>query len=278
MMYFVYNCLLTATFFASLPLLPMLYFLGKRFHEGLGERFGFYDGAKIAAVVGARPLWIHAASVGEVRSAAHLARGLRNRQPSRKIVLTTFTATGNRIAREMGLADVVLFLPLDLMWIVRRALARIDPAVLIIVETEIWPNLLREAHRKGVPTLLLSGRLSERSLRRYSLFATFFRRVVGYFTAMGMQSQQDRNRIVKLGASASQVSILGSLKRAASDAGSMRHMIAQARSESGAKRRAAPWLVVGSSHRGEEEILIDVFISLKQRFPQFQMVLAPRHP
>jgi len=278
MVYLLYNCICALAFLLFLPVLPLFFLMGWRFYEGLGERLGFYPGAKFVPLDGARPVWIHAASVGEVRSAAQLARELKRRSPARKIVVSTFTATGNRIARQMGFADVLLFLPLDLLWVVRRAFARIDPSVLIVIETEIWPNLLREAYRKGIPALLLSGRLTARSLRRYSWFAAFFRRVIGHFTALGMQTEEDRDRIVKLGAPADHVAVVGSLKHAAGggagagDAGEL----FQAGSET--DRNGRHWLVVGSSHRGEEEILIDVFISLKQSFPLLQMVLAPRHP
>ncbi|MBI2530979.1 MAG: 3-deoxy-D-manno-octulosonic acid transferase [Deltaproteobacteria bacterium] len=278
MAYFLYNFIVTAVFIACLPLLPLLYLLGKRFHEGLAERFGFYDRGKIISVAGKSPVWIHAASVGEVRAASHLVRELKQRSPARKIIVSTFTATGNRIAREMAFADLVLFLPLDVLWIVRRTYARIDPSVLIIVETEIWPNLLREAYRRGVPTLLLSGRLSARSLRRYSLLATFFRRVIQYFTALGMQSEEDHDRIVKLGAAAERVSVVGNLKHAARDGRAAGSSSKRLQTEREADRRGGHWLVVGSSHRGEEAILIEAFITLKRHFPHLQMVLAPRHP
>src|SRR3972149_741641 len=278
MAYFLYNFIMTAVFIACLPLLPFLYLLGKRFHEGLAERFGFYGRAKFDSVAAAKPVWIHAASVGEVLSASHLARELKQRSPARKIIVSTFTATGNRIARQMAFADLVLFLPLDVLWIIRRTYARIDPSVLIIVETEIWPNLLREAYRRGVPTLLLSGRLSARSLRRYSLLATFFRRVIRYFTALGMQSEEDHDRIVQLGAAAERVSVVGNLKHAARGGHAAASSSKRLQIKREADRRGGHWLVVGRSPRGEEAVLIEVFIALKRHFPHLQMVLAPRHP
>ena len=278
MAYFVYNCITAAVFIVSFPALPLFYLFGKRFHEGLAERLGFYRKAKFAGLAGTRPIWIHAASVGEVRAASHLARELKRRFPAQSIVVSTFTATGNRSAREMSVADLVIFLPLDLLWIVRRALARIDPAALIIVETEIWPNLLREASRRGIPALLLSGRLSARAWRKYSWFGGFFRHVVRYFTAIGMQSKQDRERIVRLGAPANRVSIVGNLKHAFSDGQGAPGFGTGGTTQSGRNPRDSLWLVAGSSHRGEEEILIEAFMFLKARFPRVRLVLAPRHP
>lgn len=278
MAYFVYNCLTAAVFIVSFPALPLFYLLGKRFHEGLAERLGFYPKAKFDSLAGTRPVWIHAASVGEVRAASHLARELKRRCPAQRIVMSTFTATGNRSAREMGCADLVLFLPLDLLWIVRRALTRIDPAVLIIIETEIWPNLLREASRRGIPALLLSGRLSARAWRKYSWFGGFFRHVVRYFTVIGMQSKQDRERIIKLGAPANRVSIVGNLKHTFSEGQGAPAFGNRDQTQAGRHHSDGLWLVAGSSHRGEEEILIEAFMFLKARFPRLQLVLAPRHP
>jgi 3-deoxy-D-manno-octulosonic-acid transferase len=108
-----------------------------------------------------------------VRSAVPLVSALKARASQRKILLSTFTATGNRQARQIPGVDAVIFFPLDLFWIVRRALMKFDPALLVIIETEIWPNLLRQAYRRGVPTLLLSGRLSAKASARYTLCRSF---------------------------------------------------------------------------------------------------------
>jgi 3-deoxy-D-manno-octulosonic-acid transferase len=267
--YFLYNLALSAAFAVTLPLLPILWLLGKAYRAGLSQRLGYYSQREIGAVAGTRPVWIHASSVGEVRSAHHLIGELKRISPTRKIVLSTFTATGNRIAKDLGAADVVLFLPLDVWWTVRRAFAKIEPSLLILIETEIWPNLLREAHQRGIPTLLLSGRLSGRALKQYALLGRFFRQVTRCFTALGMQSSEDADRIKKLGAEASKVAVTGSLKHAS---GIGRRFV-----ENQAPRDNL-LLIVGSSHRGEEEVLLQVFVSLKRQFPNLQMVLAPRHP
>jgi 3-deoxy-D-manno-octulosonic-acid transferase len=149
---------------------------------------------------------------------------------------------------------------------------------LIIIETEIWPNLLREASRKGIPSLLLSGRLSARAWRKYSWFGGFFRQVVASFTAIGMQSKQDRERIVRLGAPANRVSVVGNLKHVFS--GGQGALAVRNRDEAPPRVHHSDrlWLVAGSSHRGEEEILIEAFMFLRARFPRVRLVLAPRHP
>lgn len=274
MAYLVYNVLITLVFLITLPFTPLLLLRGERLWAGLGQRLGRYPTNPTISSKSPRPLWIHAASVGEVRSVRTLSEQLRLRFPERAIILSTLTHTGNLIARQNPALDRVFYLPLDLWWTARRALAIIDPAVLIFVETEIWPNLLRQAHRKGVPTILLSGRLSEKSFRNYSRLDWFFRRVFRLLIACGMQSEVDRQRIISLGTAPNRVSISGNLKQTA--------VSNDDRALSGdpdkQKPTGSPIWVVGSSHRGEEEIVCAAFKLLKQRFWKLRMVLAPRHP
>jgi 3-deoxy-D-manno-octulosonic-acid transferase len=272
MWYFLYNLILTVAFACVLPVTPFIALLGSRYRDGLIQRLGFYPAAILASVASARPVWIHAASVGEVRSAEPLVRELKARAPQRKILISTFTSTGHRIAQRIGDVDAVIFLPLDVLWIVRRALISFRPSALLIIETEIWPNLLREAFRQGVPTLLLSGRLSPKAFSRYSLFRFFFRVVLNHFTVLGMQSAADAARLRKLGASEKKISVVGSLKFAFDKTQKRRECPALAGCQD------KPLLVVGSSHRGEEEILLQAFAAARSRFPKLSMVLAPRHP
>lgn len=278
MQYFVYNVLSTLALIFALPLLPLLFLLGGRFRAGLAQRFGFYPPAVLRALAGGRPIWLHAASVGEVSAAARLSAELKRNLPACKILLSTFTATGHHMARQIPAVDAAVYLPLDQLWIVRRALAKFNPAVVILLETEIWPNLLREAHGKGIPTLLLSGRLSDRAYRRYTLFYSFFRRVMKCVSAIGAQSTEDAERMVRLGADAHRVSVVGNLKRAPLPQHTNGPTPLTSDAAAGARAGQGPLLVVGSSHRGEEEILLKVFLTLKESFPNLQMVLAPRHP
>jgi len=271
MWYLLYNLLLTIAFALALPFLPVLCLFGSRYREGLLQRLGFYPGEISLALATESPIWIHAASVGEVRSAEALAHALKERIPGRKILLSTFTATGYRLGRQIAGVDGVIFFPVDLFWIVRRALANFNPVLVIIIETEIWPNFLRQAYRRGIPTLLLSGRLSARASARYQLCRSFFRRVLGSFTALGMQTAEDAVRIVGLGAAENKVSVVGSLKSQGpnSQAAANRFTLAW---------RGKPLLVAGSTHRGEEEILLTALTLVRRRFANLSMVIAPRHP
>ena len=277
MAYRVYNFSLTLLLLLALPILPLFIFR-RRFRVGILQRFGVYPGEIRNSLGSFGPIWIHAVSVGEVLSARYLARQLRERFPQRKILLSTFTVTGREIARQTGAADAVILFPLDHPWIVRRAITFFNPSLLVILETEIWPNFLRQAYRKGIPTLLLSGRLSDRALRRYSLFRFFFSRVVQQFTAMGMQSEVDATRMIRLGGDPQKISITGSLKHSSwneNDSNGKGGAEAGLVLEGKGERQV---LIVGSTHRGEEEILLDVFLSLREQFPALLMILAPRHP
>ena len=271
MWYILYNFLFTLAFVLALPLLPFLACLGPRYRDGLAERLGYYPGEILSSLAGSRPVWVHAASVGEVRSAEALVRALKARAPERKILLSTFTASGNRLARQIPGVDAVIFFPVDLFWLARRVLTKFDPALLVIIETEIWPNLLRQAYRRGVPTLLLSGRLSAKASARYTLCRSFFARVLGCFSALGMQSVEDAARIVNLGADEKKVSVVGSLKAARPSAEG------SARAFSGSLH-GKPLLVAGSTHRGEEESLLEALALVRGNFPSLSLVIAPRHP
>jgi len=277
--YWLYNSLLTLLFILALSILPFSFLLPKRFRDGFFQRIGLYPREVLESMRGARPIWIHAVSVGEVLSARHLAGRLKERFSERKILLSTFTSTGSKIARQTVTAgDVIIFFPFDHPWIVRRALTLFDPSLVIFLETEIWPNFLRIAHRRGIPTLLLSGRLSPRAYRHYSLLRLFFSKVVRQFTAVGMQSEDDAERMAGLGVVSHKIWITGNLKYAPSgEDGSHNRGEGEADRTLGDEggRRV---LVAGSTHRGEEEILLDAFLSLKSRFPDLLLVLAPRHP
>ena len=272
MWYVLYNLALTVAFVATLPALPLLFFLGTHYRSGFAQRMGFYPEATRRLLTMAKPVWIHAASVGEVRSAEPLVREFKARAPERKVLVSTFTATGNRIARQIPGVDATIFLPLDFAWSVRRALNAFEPSLLVIVETEIWPNLLRAAFKRGIPTVLLSGRLSEKAFARYSRLRGFFGRVLNCFTCLGMQSPADAVRIKALGAAARKVAIVGSLKFAARDLDHAGEKITSAKSSS------RPLIVAGSSHRGEEEILIEAYQFARAGIPGLSLVLAPRHP
>jgi 3-deoxy-D-manno-octulosonic-acid transferase len=268
--YVVYNLLLTIGFALAAPFFPFIWLLGPRYRDGFAQRFACYGDTLTSGLHDC--IWIHAASVGEVRAASALLRALKAEAPERSVVISTFTATGNRVARQAGLADKIIFFPLDFSWVARRAVKRIKPSLLLFLETEIWPNFVREAYRRGIPTIMLSGRLSGKALSRYKLARPLFRRVLAQYTALGMQSAEDAARIIKLGAPEKKVSVVGSLKFAVDGAVSGRQNVT---------RSMVPdrqVFVAGSSHRGEELVLLRALQLARAGMPRLMMVLAPRHP
>ncbi len=235
----------------------------------LGERFG------LGRYVATPSLWLHAVSVGEVAAAAALVRELRARHPELPFVLTTATPTGRAQAKMLFGADVeVRFLPYDTPGSVRRFLARIRPRAAIIMETELWPNLLHECGRRGVPVLFASARLAAKSVPRYRRFGTLFS--AGLRRAwVAAQSSADAARFMALGADPARTHVVGNLKfdmrLGESVAGSGREL----------RRRylgARPVWTAGSTHEGEEELVLDAQAVLERTVPGALLVLVPRHP
>ena len=271
MWYAFYNLALTLLLVVAIPLLPLVLLLAPRYRAGFGQRLGFYPRTVRERIAATHPLWIHAASVGEVRSVQPLVRDLKARAPERKILLSTFTATGHHVARQIPGVDAAIYLPLDFSWVVGRALRTFEPSVLLIIETEIWPNLLHAAYQRGVPTLLLSGRVSERAYARYRRLRRFFRAVLKCFTVLGMQSAADAHRIKALGADTARTFVVGNLKVAVRSGDGGRGL-------SALKDPKRLVVVAGSTHRGEEELVLRAFTEVRELFPEICLVLAPRHP
>ena len=145
-----FTTLATVLLLIGLPFLPVLYLLGKRYSEGVGQRLGFYGREVRGALKHTQPVWVHGASVGEALSASRLVEEIRKRFPGRKIVVSAFTYTGYEAARRVISDATVIFFPMDHPWSVKRALSTVDPAVMVFLETEIWQNMLRLAHRRGL--------------------------------------------------------------------------------------------------------------------------------
>lgn len=231
---------------------------------------------------GPQPVWVHAVSVGEVQAAAGLIKLLRERDPKRPVLLTMATATGRQRARELYRDPMVeqRFAPFDLPGAARRFLQRERPCLAVLLETELWPNLLFACARKQLPVALVSARLSERSLRRYGSFAPgLIRRTLRLLAQVAAQSEEDAQRFVALGADPAVVKVAGNVKF---DFALPADLEARARSLRGrwiGTRRA--W-VAGSTHSGEEAVLLDAHRRLEalQSLPGEKplLVLAPRHP
>lgn len=241
------------------------------YRDRLPERFG-YSGLRLEG--GA--IWVHAVSVGEVQAAAALIRALRQRYPARPLLVTTATPTGaQRVRALFGDAVHHSYLPYDLTGAVRRFLDRVQPAIAVVMETEVWPNLYRECGRRRLPIVLASARLSEKSVRRFRRIAGLFRDALSQDIAIAAQTQADADRFVGVGASRAGTHVTGNIKFDLEVPDEVR--------ATGEALRAAQFpdrfvWVAGSTHEIEEDILLQAHRAVRQLRPDALLILVPRHP
>lgn len=248
-----------------------------RSFAGFGERFGFIPAGKLAEISGKGPVWVHAVSVGETMAVKPLLREMKRRFPERPIVLSSVTETGRSVAVTIPEADVVIYFPFDFGFAVSRALKLVSPSLVIVVETEIWPNFLRHARRRGIPAVMVNGRISDRSFPRYLKFSRFFSPILAELSALCMQSDEDARRIVAIGAPAERVFVARNLKYDLP----VKDLGPAARDELRRLYRLPEGLRIltaGSTHAGEEEAVVETYARLLADFPGLFLVLVPRHP
>ncbi len=277
-MWWIYQILFAIGFVFMLP-----HFLLRMRRRGgyasrFGDRFGRYPPAIAAELAPGGCVWIHAVSVGEIYVGLAFARELRARRPELRFLFTYNTPTARGIALAQADArDVTAYFPLDFPWVMRRVLRQVRPRALILVEGEIWPNLLRQAHARGIPIGIINARMSDRSYRGYHRIRPWVRRVFSLMRGIWAQSPDVRDRLVALGADPAAVHVAGSAKYEVAS----RDAEAEARAADALRRLG--WgagtriLMGGSTWAGEEEILLDLFRRLRAEFPSLVLLLAPRH-
>jgi len=260
----------------SLFYLPTLIFKGK-LHRDFLERFGAYGAAKqkqLAACNNA--IWIQAVSVGEVVLCKTLIPLLKEEFPASPIVLSTITRTGNDLAKKLYANEaIIIYFPLDFSFVVKKVMGLIRPRIYVMIETEIWPNMLKEAACRSVPSILINGRISDRSFGKYKLARPFLQTTLRTISKFCMQSDADAERIVSLGALRDRVVITGNMKfdiRPLHDPAKAEEMKRLLGLAAGDKL-----FVAGSTHRGEEEIAVRIFKELSREFRGLKLLIAPRH-
>jgi 3-deoxy-D-manno-octulosonic-acid transferase len=277
-MYLIYGALLGVAWAVLLPYQIVITVLSERRWPRLRERAGHPEESSPAPLPGG--FWLHAVSVGEVRLALPLAARLRALLPAAPIHLTTNTPTGRGLAEaarrrgDPGAPGTLSLLPFDFRVSMGRLLDALRPRAVLILETEIWPNLLRACAARRVPVLLVNGRISPRAYRRYRLVRRFLRRPLGQVRCFGMQSEEDADRIRDLGAPAERVRVTGNLKF---DLPVPDVAPAEARRRLGLAFDM-PLFVAGSTAPGEEVPVLEAFAALRRRAPRARLALAPRHP
>ena len=279
MIWWLYNLLFPVAFACLLPhfLLRMLRRGG--YARDFSQRFARYGAAEAALLAApGRPIWIQAVSVGELAVAFSFMDELRRRDPAARFVLTTNTSTGHALAlKKIQAPDVTLYFPMDVPGIVARALRRIRPAAVVLVENEMWPNLIRHARKQGIPTVLINGRISEHSFQGYRKIRFITRRLLPEIRRFCVQSAADRDRLLALGAPADRVEVVGSAKYDVEPTAPTAEARAGALLAKLGVRPGQPVLVGGSTWDGEEEFLLDFCVEARAAFPGLMLVLVPRH-
>ena len=269
---FLYNILLTLFLILHIPYLLLQTLFKKQPKKMMKQRLG--DFPKLSSK---NPIWIHAASVGEVLCSIPLLKRIKQEVPDCEIVLTTMTSTGNETAKKLiPEANWILFSPIDHPLIIRRVIQKIKPHLLLIAETELWPNLLRSCGRKKIPVVLFNGRISEKSFRGYLFLKSFFKRCLNNISLFLMQTEEDRNRILEIGAPTDKTEVAGNIKFDQVLTSIDLNTAAQMSASLGLQGNETI-LIAGSTHQGEEEIFIQIFKNLKTTNPHLILILAPRH-
>ena len=278
-MYLVYSLLTFLIFVIVSPYFVYQAIRYKKYIGSLRQRLGFLP--ITFNIDGEDSVWIHAVSVGETLTARALAADLKRLYPRLRLFLSTTTIAGQQVARHnLQQIDGVFYFPFDWAFIVRRTLDLVKPRVFIMMETEIWPNLLRTCRTRGVKTVMINGRISPRSYPRYRLVRPFFRRVLADIDRFCMQSEESARRLIDLGADPSRVTITGSLKfdslevPTASSRGKPRGRVLRFFRISPNR----PVVVAGSTMRGEEDAILRAFTRVKAASPSALAILAPRQP
>jgi 3-deoxy-D-manno-octulosonic-acid transferase len=278
-MYVIYSVLIVAFFVVMSPSLLYQAVRYRKYIGSLPQRLGYLP---ISFNLDSQEsIWIHAVSVGEVLTARALLPELRERYPKLRLFLSTTTMTGQQIARNnLQYVDEVFYFPLDFTFIVNRTLKLVKPRLFIMMETEIWPNLLRACDRAGVKTMLVNGRISSRSYPRYRLARPFFRRVLRHVDRFCMQSDESARRVVDIGAERDRVLVTGSLKfdsleipgSSAADRGRNRVLRYFRMSPD------RPVVIAASTVKNEEEPVLEAFQRIRATLSNAILIIAPRKP
>lgn len=278
MVWFFYNILFVIGFTLLLPRFFVRMLRRGGYAQNFEQRFGRYNELIEDQLAETRRIWVHAVSVGEVFVALKLMQQWRERNPDLRFVLTTTTSTGYALARrELPTEDVLLYYPVDLPFIVRRVLEQINPLAIVLVELELWPNLIRAAHARGIPVLLANGRVSDRSFKGYQRVRLFTRRLLPLIDLFCVQTKLDGDRLAALGAPPQRIRALGSAKYDVAVADRSGEEKARAILADAGITSDHKIVLGGSTWPGEENALMDALKGLKTRHRDLVLVLAPRH-
>ncbi len=274
--FIVYNIVLISAALTLLPIILIAFVVQPKFRAGFFEKIGFYN-IKLDKNKKGRTIFFHAVSVGEVNAVETLIKRTREEFRDSNIVLSTTTKTGQEIARKKlsEIVDAITYFPYDFGFSVHSLIKSVKPDVIIIAETEIWPGFIYLAHKNKIPVYIANGRISPRSYKGYKKFSFFFKPVLAQYKGILMQTEGDMQRIIDVGAKPEITKVMGNLKFDitpninADEVNALKSEIAL-----GDNRL----IIAASTHKGEDEIVLDAFCELKKEFPDLKLMIAPRHP
>ncbi|EFR41368.1 tetraacyldisaccharide 4'-kinase [Selenomonas sp. oral taxon 137 str. F0430] len=275
-MRFLYNLAAILIVTIIIPIFVLRATRERGFIERIKQSFGFYPQETIEKVAGKNAIWVHAASVGEIVATSPLVREFRKVFPDSPILVSVVTTGGYEMAhRIIKDADAIIYFPLDLPFLASRVVGRIRPRVFLPVETELWPNFLKKAKQLDVPVMMVNGRISDRSVKQYKYLFGMLREMIGTVKCFAMQSSIDADYIMRLGAPRELVTVTGNTKfdqAYTSVSAEERAALIEELGLSGASRI----MIAGSTHRGEEELVLAAFKAVREKDPGVRLIIAPR--
>jgi 3-deoxy-D-manno-octulosonic-acid transferase len=277
MKYVLYDILLHITVVALLPYFLFKMLTARKYREGIPERFGFYPRGRFRNLKGGPVLWVHAVSVGETKAAMPVLKLFKELHPEARILFSTVTQTGNRTAAAdgKGLIDSLIYFPFDMSWVLKRVLRATNPRAFVVVEKEVWPNLFHQLRAFSVPVIVANGTISERSFRRFLKLSFFFRSVLEDISFFSARTSGDLRKAIECGVSSGRAAASGNLKfdiKPPSVSPSYIVSLKEALGIGGLD----PVVVAGSTHPGEEEIVLKAYSECGVK--GLKLIIAPRHP
>ncbi|HVO67478.1 MAG TPA: 3-deoxy-D-manno-octulosonic acid transferase [Syntrophales bacterium] len=277
-MFVLYNILLLIAALLALPYYALKMMLTGKYRKSLGPKFGIMSKKIFDEMKGSPRIWIHAVSVGEVTVAAPVVAYLRIYFRGACIVVSTSTETGQEMARRIVAgATSFIYYPLDVPWVVKKVINQVRPDIFIMTETELWPNFIRICKENNVKVILVNGRISPRSFKKYAATRFFWRSILNDIDEAGVISEIDAVRLNALGIPSTRIHVMGNAKYdslAAKASPALQEEIAGTLN----LKKDERVLVAGSTHEGEEKIIIEVYRGLLAAYPDSKLIIVPRHP
>ena len=262
---FIYRILSTILFLLALPFYAIVRAVKGKYLPGWREKLGKFN----APDLGNKVIMYHGVSVGEVIALENLIKKTKETFPDYKIVVTTGTKTGQEIAHKKydNIADFITYFPFDITICVELFLKKINPTVVLIAETELWPTFASYCKMKNIPLFVINGRISDSTFKSYKFLKGFFKELFKNYTEILTQSEEDRQKFIEIGAPAEKTQVMKNLKF------DVKRIDSDIEIGKGANRI----IIAGSTHKGEDEIILEAFTKLKQQFSDIKLLLAPRH-